>query len=195
MFYFFRPLSVNLILKRLAVAGVCFFFLAIAALVVAGVDDHAEKADLIVVPGNTILPDGSPSPRLRARLDAALGLYQAHWAPLIFVSGGVGKEGFDEAKAMAAYLMRRGVPAGAIVQDRFGVNTEATARNAARFMAHAGLRRALVATQYFHVPRTRLLLERRGVLVVGSAHARFFESRDVYSTPREVIGYAAASLE
>jgi len=49
------------------------------------------------------------------------------------------------------------------------------------------LRTALVATQYFHVPRTALALSRHGVDVVGSRHARFAEARDAYSLAREVI--------
>lgn len=177
------------ILKRLILALFCCCALAIGALVFAGMDDHIEDADLIVVPGNTIAPDGTPSPRLRARLDTALALYTAQRARLIFVSGGIGEEGYDEAQSMAAYLINHGVPANSVIQDRFGVSTQATARNAAQFMVSVQLRRALVATQYFHVPRTKLLLEQNGVLVVGSVHARFFEWRDLYSTPREVIAY------
>ncbi|HET7233802.1 MAG TPA: hypothetical protein VFJ16_27575 [Longimicrobium sp.] len=42
-------------------------------------------------------------------------------------------------------------------------------------------------SQYFHVPRCR----RAGVARVYSAHARYWEARGLYSTAREVIGYAA----
>jgi hypothetical protein len=41
-----------------------------------------------------------------------------------------------------------------------------------------------------HVPRTRLALERNGILVTGSAHAAYFEMRDLYSIPREAVAYA-----
>ena len=83
----------------LTTAGV--FLLATAALVLAGLHDKLAPADVIVVPGNTILPDGTPSPRLQARLDAALTQFQAHRAQHILVSGATGKEGFDEAASMA----------------------------------------------------------------------------------------------
>ena len=145
--------------------------LASAAIVAAGLDDHIAPADMIVVPGNTVAPDGTPSPRLQARLDAALTQFRNRQSPRIFVSGGTGKEGFDEAAAMAGYLLRQGVPASAIIEDNQGWTTEATAKNAATYLRAHGLRTARVATQYFHVPRFRLALERAGVTVSGQVHA------------------------
>jgi len=182
------------LLKLIAALFAGLFLLSCSLLVVAGCSDKQAAADLIVVPGNTVAPDGQPSPRLQARLDVALALYRAHRAPLIFVSGGLGKEGFDEAVVMAGYLAANGVPAAAIVTDSQGVDTRATARNAAGFMRARGLQAAIVATQYFHVPRTRLALERAGVRVAGQSHARHVELRDLYSIPREVFGYVCYFL-
>lgn len=182
-------------IKQLVLLGLAGFFLATAFIVVAGMDDRVSDADIIVVPGNTVGPDGRPSPRLQARLDAALRLFIEHHAPLIFVSGGIGKEGFDEAESMSAYLVEKGIPHSAIVKDNLGVDTEATARNAAAFMRDKNLQKALVATQYFHVPRTRLALERNGVQVSGNLHPRFFELRDLYSISREVVAYVGYMLK
>ena len=160
-----------------------------AALVAVGVHDHGDAADMIVVPGNTVHADGSLSERLQARLDAAITLYQERRSPLIFVSGGTGVEGRDEAAAMAGYLIAHKIPASAIVQDPLGVDTAATAANASTYLKAHHLRTAFVATQYFHIPRTALALERQGVIVTGTRHARYVEFRDVYSLAREVIGY------
>ncbi|MDN2709421.1 YdcF family protein [Janthinobacterium sp. SUN118] len=172
-----------------ALLALITFLLATTALVLTGLDDKLAPADVIVVPGNTIAPDGTPSPRLRARLDAALAQFQAGRAPRILVSGATGKEGFDEAASMARYLQARGVPAGAILEDNQGWTTDATARNAALLMRAHGWRTAMVATQYFHVPRFRLALERSGIDVSGNVHAPYFELRDLYSIPRETVGY------
>lgn len=166
-----------------------------AAIVAAGLDDQIAPADMIVVPGNTVAPDGTPGPRLRARLDVALTQFRDGQSPRIFVSGGTGKEGFDEAAAMAAYLKRQGVPATAIIEDKQGWTTQATANNAASYLHAHGLRTAMVATQYFHVPRLRLALERTGVTVSAQVHAPYAELRDLYSTPREAIGYAVYYLK
>jgi uncharacterized SAM-binding protein YcdF (DUF218 family) len=163
-----------------------------AVLVCTGLRDDEAHADLAVVPGNTVQTDGTPSPRLAARLDRALEVYRAGLVPLIFVSGGVGKEGWDEAEVMRGYLIERGVPAEAVVMDSEGRTTFATAVNLQRLMAQRGLTSAMVVTQYFHVPRTKLALRKAGVGTVHSVHARYFELRDLYSIPREVIGYARA---
>jgi len=175
--------------RTVAAVVVVGYLAAAVALALVGLRDHAAPADLIVVPGNTVRPDGTPSERLGARLDAAITLFNERQAPAIFVSGGVGEEGHDEAAAMARYLIAHGVPANAIVQDPLGFDTAATAANVATYLRASKLRSALVATQYFHVARTTLALERHGVSVTGSRHARYFEWRDMYSLSREVIGY------
>ena len=174
---------------RLVLAALSVFVLATVALVLAGLNDKNGQAELIVVPGNTIAPDGTPSPRLQARLDVAVKLFKQGNAPRIFVSGGTGKEGFDEAASMAAYLQRQGVPAAAIVEDSQGWTTGATAVNAAAYLRAQGKDTAIAATQYFHVPRLQLALERQGVTVSGRAHAPYVELRDLYSIPRETVAY------
>lgn len=164
---------------------------AAAAIAVDGLRDHLANADAIVVLGNTVAADGRPSPRLRGRLDCALDAWRRKLAPLLIVSGGVGKEGFDEAQVMAAYLAAQGVPADAIIIDSLGVDTAATAASVARIAHARRLGSVLVATQYFHVARTSLALERAGVTVAGHVHAAYAEPRDLYSLAREVIGLAA----
>ena len=176
-------------IHRLVLLALGAFMLASIVLVVAGLNDKPGQAQLIVVPGNTIAPDGTPSPRLQARLDVASRLFKKGRAPRIFVSGGTGKEGFDEAASMAAYLQRQGVPAAAIIEDNQGWTTGATAANAAAYLRAQGQTTALVATQYFHVPRFELAMARQGVNVAGHAHAPYFELRDLYSIPRETVAY------
>lgn len=173
--------------------AVCYL-LAVFFIAARGLDDSLSKADMIVVPGNTVEPNGIPSPRLQARLDAAITVFREGYAPLVFVSGGTGKEGIDEAVAMANYLIAKGIPASAIVIDSQGVDTASTARNASAFMRAKQLKSAIVATQFFHVARTKLALERHGIEVKGNVHARYSEFRDIYSLFREVAAYAAYHL-
>lgn len=165
------------------------FLMAMLAIAVSGMNDQIGYGDVIIVPGNTVGPDGKPSPRLKARLEAALMLFREQRAQFIFVSGGIGKEGFDEAESMSSYLIECGVPRASVIRDNLGVDTAATAKNAALFLKAKGLHTALVATQYFHVPRTILALERNGIKVTGNLHPHFFELRDVYSVAREVVAY------
>lgn len=107
------------------------------------------------------------------------------------VSGGVGREGFDEAVVMKDYLVKRGVPQDNIIVDSLGLTTAATAKNVSAIAKGHHWSSVLVISQYFHIPRCRLVLSRAGIESVYAAHAHFFELRDIYSIFREVIGYAA----
>jgi len=181
-------------MRKLLLAAYAFIAVyGAAALAIAayGLMDHTGTADIIVVPGNTVRVDGTPSERLKARLDTAFLLFSQRRAPVIFVSGGVGREGYDEAKAMADYLVAQGVPSGSVVQDSLGIDTAATAANASRYLQTKNLTTAIVSTQYFHVARTALALERYGVRVTGTSAPRYFELRDAYSVAREVPAYVS----
>jgi len=176
---------------RAVLAGAGAYLLAALLLCAAGLRDDVRTADVAVVLGNQVFPDGTPSPRLAGRLDEGVALYRRGAARNLIVSGGVGREGWDEAAVMKRYLVARGVPAGRVVTDSLGVNTAATARNSAIIMRQRGWTSAIAVSQYFHVPRCRLALRRAGITPVYGAHARYAEWRDVYSITREVTGYAA----
>ncbi len=182
------------ILLFIALPIVLVFTLAATLIVADGLTDEIHAADVAIVPGNTVEKDGRPSERLRARLDQTLTLYRQGLFPDVIVSGGVGSEGFDEAEVMKQYLVENGIPESRIHVDGGGATTYLTAKNAARIMRENGWQSAMVVTQYFHVPRMRLALRRSGITPVFSAHARYFELRDIYSIAREVIGYGAYLL-
>lgn len=177
-----------------ALSVVLAFILAASLIVADGLTDDIHAADVAIVPGNTVERDGRPSARLSARLDQTVALYRRGLFTAVIVSGGLGSEGFDEAEVMKRYLMENGVPEGSVYVDSGGATTRLTAVNASRMMRENGWRSAMVITQYFHVPRTRLALKRSGITTVFSAHAPYFELRDVYSIPREVVGYIAYLL-
>jgi vancomycin permeability regulator SanA len=164
---------------------------ALSALVIVwdGLTDHLDVADVAVVLGNTVERDGQPSARLQARLDKAVELYKQGWFAHIIVSGGLGREGYDEATVMKAYLINQGIPAAQIYVDSQGNNTYLTARNVARIIEENRWRSVLIISQYFHISRTRLALTRFGISPLYSAHANIFEWRDLYSIPREVVGF------
>src|SRR5262245_47660290 len=69
--------------------------LGTATLVLVGLHEEIGKADVALVLGSKVELDGTPSARLRARLDRTLELYRAGNFPKIITSGGLGKEGFD----------------------------------------------------------------------------------------------------
>jgi vancomycin permeability regulator SanA len=161
------------------------------AIVADGLSDDARRCDVAVVLGSKVELDGKPSARLAARLDKAVELHRAGLVPEVIVSGGLGKEGYDEATTMRDYLVAHAVPAPAIIVDSAGVNTEATARNSAALMRARGYTCAVAVTQYFHITRTKLALRDAGVATVYGAHPDHFEWRDIYSTLREAFAVPA----
>lgn len=177
--------------RRLIISAVVFSALFIFTLVVIfidGMNDKIYKSDVAIVLGSKVNPDGSLSKRLQARLDKAIELYQEQLAHYLIVSGGTGKEGINEAEAMKNYLVAHHVPASLVLMDSQGVNTSATAKNSARLMQTYQLKSAIVVSQYFHMTRTRLALSQCGIAPVYTAHAQYFEWRDLYSIIREELG-------
>ncbi|MGO4701669.1 YdcF family protein [Dyella sp. 2RAB6] len=177
---------------RLGGLGVLLWFAAALALAFAGLSTRpVAPADLALVLGNTVGPGNRPLPRLRSRLEAALALYRRGGCRMLMVSGGVEEDGRDEAAGMKQWLIEQGVPAEAIVEDRHGDNTRASARNARAWLDAHGQRSVVVVSQYFHLPRARLAIRQEGLVDAGGAYTRRLYARDVYSSMREVLGYLA----
>jgi len=177
-------------LRRTCAIGIAWVVMHIVATSVFGMWDHLGQADVIVVLGNKVHEDGTVSTRLKGRLDRARELYEAGNAPLVFVSGGLGYEGHEEAVVMRQYLLDAGVPDSAIVVDRDGYDSYRTARNAAMFMSGHGLTRALIVSQYFHIARCRLAFRSFGVVSLHHACAPVdIEIREPMALFREFLAF------
>lgn len=192
------PLMTFLLTKRrlllILLAVPALYLLATAWLVGDGLVDRIGHADVALVLGSRIEMNGKPSVRLKARLDRTVELYKAGYFPWVIASGGVGKEGFDEAAVMRDYLVAQGLPADHVILDSHGDNTFLSAQNTRAIAKEKHFASAMVISQYFHLPRSRLALQRCGITPVYSAHARLFEWRDIYSSLRETLGYVKYSL-
>lgn len=122
-------------------------------------------ADCIVVPGARIFGDGQPYPMLADRLAAAHDLFARGKAKCIVLSGrGGGGIGADEVGAMRRWLLERGVPADALIDDALGLRTLDTMR---RCRTQYGMRSAIVVTNAFHVARSVFLARSVGLDAVG----------------------------
>lgn len=177
-------------LRRLMLVLTAWALVHLAAISVDGCSDEDAPADLAVVLGNHVAADGTVSGRLVRRLDRALELYQQGKVPTIIVSGGRDPGSPFEAEAMKRYLVERGVPADAVVEDRGGENTYLTARFTAEYMQQHGLRSVIAVSQYYHISRSKLALRRFGVAEVRGAHAvMVIEPREPWSLLRELVGY------
>ncbi|RXJ04655.1 YdcF family protein [Anaerobacillus alkaliphilus] len=180
-------------MKRLSaiILGILFFWFIIHSLVIIidGLNDEVAYVDVAVVLGNKVELDGKPSLRLQARLDKSVELYKEGYFKYIIVSGGVGKEGFDEANVMKNYLINQGIPADQIIEDPNGYNSQMTAKNTRMIVELLNVKSVMVISQYFHITRTKLAFQKVGFEEVASAHAEIFELRDFYSIIREFPAY------
>ncbi|MEZ6186632.1 MAG: YdcF family protein [Planctomycetota bacterium] len=175
--------------RRLLLLGAAPALLPLGWLVGDGLVDDSGAADVAVVLGNKVHPSGIPSQHLRERLERALALFREGRVQALLVSGGLGREGHQEADVMARWLIERGVPAERVLRDPHGNTTHDTALNAARIMGERGWTRALVISQYFHLTRAKLALRRAGVADVQGAHAELnLTWKEPYSLAREVAG-------
>lgn len=157
--------------------------------IIDGLNDELKPADVAVVLGNKVEVNGQPSNRLIARLDTSVELYNGGYFTIIIVSGGIGKEGFDEARVMKSYLVDKGIPEDKIIEDNNGYNSYMTAQNTSKIIDDLELDSVMVITQYFHVSRTKLAFRKMDIKEVYAAHANIFEFRDIYSIIREFPAY------
>jgi vancomycin permeability regulator SanA len=166
---------------------VLVFGLTVSAILYVGFFDNIQKSDMAIILGSKVKRNGLPSRRLAARLNKGIELYQKGFFNRIIVSGGTGKEGFDEALVMKKYLVAHKIPAAIIITDSHGNNTQDTAINSRIIMQKLNLKSALVISQYFHILRATLALKQSGISPVYHAHASYFARRDFYSIFREVV--------
>jgi len=118
---------------------------------------------LIVILGAAVRPDGRPSAALLRRIEGGRRLALADPDALVFCSGGVGRHGPSEASIMAQRLIAGGIDPGRLILDEESLDTLQTVIAAARLIGREGLAGAVVCTDSYHAPRTRLIFAALGV--------------------------------
>ncbi|SDB35790.1 YdcF family protein [Belnapia rosea] len=137
----------------------------------------------IVIFGAAVRPDGSASPTLRRRVEAAARFGARLADPLYVPTGAKGRFGPAESRVMARLLEEFGVDAARILEEPTGTDTLSSALASVallRGMGHAGP--VYAATSRFHLPRCLLLLRLAGmparpVPIGGSAGAEGWRRR------------------
>ena len=140
----------------LGLAAAIAYTVSLVLVLVASQHDQRRPVDAIVVLGAAQY-NGRPSPVLKARLDHALGLYREGLAPLIVVTGGIGRgDTTSEAMVGRRYLMAHDVPAGAVVAQPQGRSTAASMDAVGDWLRAREKRRVLLVSDPFHMFRLRL---------------------------------------
>lgn len=152
-----------------------------------GLHDSIHTADVGVILGNQVHRNGTPSQRLRARLNTGIQLYQRGVIKNIIVSGGINRYRIGEGTAMKNYLLSHGIPASRIIVDNKGSNTWHTALDTKKIMEQRHFDSVIAISQYYHIARTVFALRRCGISPVYHAHAHYVEQLDFYFVPREAV--------
>lgn len=135
------------------------------------------SAPAAIVFGAGLWRDGSPTPVLRDRVQAAADLYFSGKVSKLVMSGTT--IGFyNEPRAMRNYALSLGVPNEAIIQDYGGLRTYDTCYRAKNLY---GLEKAILSTQNFHLPRALYICNALGLESYGiSADLREYRSRSEF---------------
>lgn len=122
--------------------------------------DAAPTVPVVIVPGAKVGPNGAPMAYLRGRLDVAIELMRAGKVREILVSGDAAGTSGDEIASMTKYLADHGIDPALVRTDGEGLSTRATCARAKHLF---GVDRAIIVTQYRHVPRAVALCRAEGI--------------------------------
>lgn len=177
------------IIKRSIFLGLIWVLIHCLWATIVGLRDFKGQADLAIVLGNEVYKDGSLSPWLRGRVDAALNLYRNKQVKKILVSGGVGDSKFPEGDGMRNYLLQQGVPAQDIFTDNEGDNSYLTAKNFITLNQKEHFRSVVVVSSFFHLLRCRYIVKKLGFENVATDHSRNYYWKDIFYLMREFPAY------
>jgi SanA protein len=154
---------------------------------------QVPEAEVAIVPGALVQPNGRMSGMLADRVSRASRLWHAGKVEKILVSGDHGTWAYDEPDTMRKALVRSGVSPRDVFEDHAGFDTWATmvrARNV--FNVHD----AVVVTQAFHMPRALFLAHEAGIEATGlTADQHSWGWQGVKSSIREVLSRAKATVD
>jgi uncharacterized SAM-binding protein YcdF (DUF218 family) len=172
----------------LLLLAVIVYTVGLVMVLVISQRDERGPADAIVVLGAAQY-NGRPSPVLRARLDHALALYRDGAAPLVLVTGGVGRgDTTSEALVGRRYLVAHGVPAKGVVAQPQGRTTMASMSAVAAWLRARGFHRVVLVSDPFHMFRLRLEARRTDLVAYTSPT----ESSPISNNPALELRYLLA---
>ncbi|GAA0291320.1 YdcF family protein [Rhodovulum strictum] len=143
----------------------------------------------ILILGAAMRPDGTPGAALVRRARHGAALWRAAPGAMVLASGAQG-----EAQAIAAICRAEGVPEDRIVLEQSARNTAENIAFSAEILAGLGIVRVTLVSDYYHLPRARLLAARAGLRVVPAAprHGIGRPHRHAWLVLREAAALVAA---
>lgn len=146
-------------------------FIVIEGLIIMeGSKVTSEKVDYVIVLGARLY-GSTPSPSLLERLKAAKKYLDENKDVKVIVSGGQGEnEDIPEAYAMEKYLVDKGIEKNRIIVEDTSTNTFENLKlslEKIRAMEDKDNIKILIATNKFHIFRSKMLAKRLGAIPYG----------------------------
>ncbi len=140
--------------------------------------DEQQPADAIVVLGAAQF-NGTPGGVFEARLQHAVDLYRAGFAPYLIVTGGkLPADRTTEAATARKWAIDHGVPASAILGENKGRNTIESIEAVAAIFREHGLKSAVFVSDETHMLRVLRLASDQGIVAWGSPTRTSATDRD-----------------
>lgn len=149
-----------------------------------------QAPDYILVLGAGLNHDGSPGRMLRDRLNTAIAIYEEYEngeaVPTIIISGDrsiTEDRNYDEVSAMHTYLLQKGIPEEAILEDPYGFSTAESVANLDGLEKDSHF---AIVTQEYHLYRALFIAYMNDYDVTGYAAPHYDDGLQFYRDLREI---------
>lgn len=174
--------------RRLVLVWLALILLLLAAVFVYGRADRAATADVIVVLGAGLRPDGRPGPALIRRTNQALVVWRRGLADRVICTGGIPYRATrSEASACSELLVAGGIPVEAILLEEESHSTEENALYTHTLMAQHSWEKAIVVSDGYHLLRATWLFQSQGIPNTTSPAIDPPLMNHLFSTGREIV--------
>ena len=131
--------------------------------------EDVPEAQVAIVLGAGVWPDGRLSAILGDRVETAVDLYELGKVHKLLMTGDNSSPEYNEPQAMGEYALARGVPAENIVLDYAGRRTYDSCYRAQHIF---GVTDAILVTQSYHLDRALFIANGLGLRATGVASDR-----------------------
>jgi SanA protein len=154
--------------------------------------EELAPAPVAIVLGAGVRADGTPSDALADRLEQAVELYLAGKARKLLLTGDHGTREYDETNCMRRWVLARGVREEDVFCDHAGFSTHDSLARARQVF---GIKRAIVVTQAFHLPRALYTAAALGIEAQGVACDRREYQKGLWYALRETGSRSKAFVQ
>jgi len=165
----FRPKWLRIAVTIIVCLGIALILVLETLMLSAAYSKPEQDADLVIVLGCGIFPDGNLTLSLKNRLDAAYDFLNENPDANCIVSGGQGeKEPIPEGVAMQRYLISRGIDESRVFVEAQSTSTEENLKYSLEIIEkHSLSKRIAIVTSDYHIFRASILADRLGLDAYG----------------------------